>query len=102
LRIPVDSSRGVRQDVNTETKEGRRRLRKVATICKDYGQRVQLSVFECRVNDAQYEKIRDRLVNTIDPNLDNLRLYRLLAPRDEHLECFGIDNYTDFDQPLIL
>jgi CRISPR-associated protein Cas2 len=92
----------VTYDVNTETKEGRKRLRKVATICKDYGQRVQLSVFECRVNEAQYEKLRDRLVNAIEPQQDSLRLYRLPTPRVEHLECFGIDAYTDFEQPRIL
>lgn len=92
----------VTYDVNTETKEGRKRLRRVATICKDYGQRVQLSVFECRVNDAQYEKLRDRLVKAIDPQQDSLRFYRLPSPRREHIECFGIDGYTDFEKPLIL
>ncbi len=92
----------VTYDVNTETKEGRRRLRKVATICKDYGQRVQYSVFECRVSDSQYETLRDRLLKTIDLNLDSIRLYRLPAPRLEHLECFGIDSYLDFDRPLII
>lgn len=91
----------VTYDVNTETAAGRRRLRKVATACKDYGQRVQLSVFECRVNQAQYEAFRAKLVNIIDPKVDNLRLYRLPAPRDEHLECFGKDKYVDFDEPLI-
>jgi CRISPR-associated protein Cas2 len=92
----------VTYDVNTETKEGRRRLRKVATVCKDYGQRVQLSVFECRVNDSQYETLRDRLVKTIDPTLDSIRVYRLPTPREEHLFCLGIDGYTDFEKPLIL
>jgi len=92
----------VTYDVNTETKEGRRRLRKVATICKDYGQRVQYSVFECRVSDSQYETLRDRLLKTIDASTDSIRLYRLPAPRLEHLECFGIDSYLDFERPLII
>jgi len=48
----------VTYDVNTETRAGQRRLRKVATTCKNYGQRVQLSVFECRVTQAQYEALR--------------------------------------------
>ncbi len=92
----------VTYDVNTETKEGRRRLRKVATACKSYGQRVQFSVFECRVNEAQYESFWAKLVNIIDPQLDSLRLYKLRAPREQSLQCYGIDKYTDFDEPLIL
>jgi CRISPR-associated endonuclease Cas2 len=61
--------------LKTETKEGRKRLRKVATVCKDYGKRVQLSVFECRVSDSQYETLRDRLFKTIDPTLDSCKLH---------------------------
>ncbi|MBW4518138.1 MAG: CRISPR-associated endonuclease Cas2 [Scytolyngbya sp. HA4215-MV1] len=89
-------------DVNTETSEGRRRLRKVATVCKNYGQRVQLSVFECRVNEAQYEALRAQLVGIIDAKVDNLRFYRLPAPRGKYIEHFGVDHYTDFDEPLVL
>jgi CRISPR associated protein Cas2 len=59
-------------------------------------------VFECRVNDSQYETLRDRLVKTIDPTLDSIRVYRLPTPREEHLFCYGIDGYTDFEKPLIL
>ena len=92
----------VTYDVNTETKAGRRRLRKVAKLCKDYGQRVQLSVFECRVSLAQYEALQAKLTATIDPTVDNLRFYRLPAPREESVQSFGIDKYTDFDEPLIL
>jgi CRISPR-associated protein Cas2 len=92
----------VTYDVNTETRAGRRRLRKVATVCKNYGQRVQLSVFECRVTPAQYETMRSQLLDNIDPKVDNLRLYKLSAPRDKHFEQFGIDHYTDFDDPLII
>ena len=92
----------VTYDVNTETSAGRRRLRKVATVCNNFGQRVQLSVFECRVSQAQYESLRAQLVSTIDPKTDNLRLYRLPSPREKHFEQFGVDHYTDFDEPLIL
>lgn len=81
-------------DVNTETSAGRRRLRKVATVCKNYGQRVQLSIFECRVNEAQYEALRAQLVGIIDSKIDNLRLYKLPASREQHLECFGVDKYS--------
>jgi CRISPR-associated protein Cas2 len=92
----------VSYDVNTETRAGRGRLRKVATICKNYGQRVQFSVFECRVNDAQYEVFRAELVKIVDKKTDSIRFYRLMAPREKHIEVFGVDKYVDFDQPLVL
>lgn len=92
----------VTYDVNTETKEGRRRLRKVAEACKDYGQRVQYSVFECRVNEMQYETFQARLITIINPKTDSIRFYRLRSPREKYVESFGIDDYTDFDDPLII
>ncbi|NCJ06051.1 CRISPR-associated endonuclease Cas2 [Synechococcales cyanobacterium C] len=92
----------VAYDVNTETKAGKRRLRKVATVCKNFGQRVQFSVFECRVSQAQYETLRAQLVGIIDTKTDNLRFYRLPSPREQYFEQFGVDHYTDFDEPLIL
>jgi len=92
----------VTYDVNTETSAGRRRLRQVATVCKNYGQRVQLSVFECRVNEAQYEAFRAQLLKVIDQKVDSIRLYRLPASREQSVESFGVDNYTDFDEPLIV
>lgn len=89
-------------DVNTETKEGKRRLRHVAIACKNYGQRVQFSVFECRVNDAQYESFRAKILKIIDPKLDSIRIYKLSASRELCLESYGIDKYIDFDDPLII
>lgn len=91
----------VAYDVNTETNAGKRRLRKVATICKNYGQRVQFSVFECQVNEAQYETLRGQLVSIIDKKLDNLRFYKLPTSREKSVEAHGIDHYTNFDEPLI-
>jgi len=92
----------VTYDVNTESSAGQKRLRKVATICKNYGQRVQLSVFECRVNQSQYESLRAQLVDAIEPKLDSLRFYKLASDRSQCLESFGRDNYIDFDEPLIV
>jgi len=91
----------VTYDVNTETKEGRRRLRKVATACKDFGQRVQYSVFECRVTEAQFELLRARLLQVINEDADSLRIYHLRAPREEFLECYGQDSYVSYDDPLV-
>ena len=92
----------VSYDVNTETREGRRRLRHVATLCQAFGQRVQFSVFECRVNDMQYEMFRARLLKVIEPEQDSIRLYRLRQPREQSVESYGIDRYVDFDDPLIV
>ena len=91
----------VAYDVNTETKAGRRRLRKVATTCKDFGQRVQYSVFECRVNAAQLESLRARLVSIISEDEDSLRIYRLHPPREKNIESYGQDSYISFEDPLV-
>ena len=75
-------------DVSTETLEGRRRLTRVAKTCKNYGQRVQLSVFECLVDPAQWATLKDKLTTIIDPAKDSLRFYYLgsnYKPRVEHI-----------------
>ncbi len=92
----------VSYDVSTETPEGRRRLWRVAKICTDYGQRVQKSVFECRVNPAQLEILRCRLLEEIDEMEDNLRLYWIPEPLDKHVMQFGCFRATDFDDTLIV
>ncbi len=92
----------VTYDVNTETKAGRRRLFKVAQTCKNFGQRVQFSVFECRVDAAQYEDLTAQLKKIISPASDSLRIYKLRGEREDFLECFGLDRHIDFDEPLVL
>lgn len=89
-------------DVSTETPAGRRRLRKVAQVCQDFGQRVQKSVFECSVNEAQFEEVVRRLLDIIDKTKDSLRVYRLTEPKDKHVQVYGVDGTVDFDEPLIL
>ncbi|MBW1676145.1 MAG: CRISPR-associated endonuclease Cas2 [Deltaproteobacteria bacterium] len=92
----------VAYDVSTETKEGRKRLKKVADACKNYGQRVQKSVFECSVNDIQAERLRHNLKKIINKNEDSLRIYRLMEPREKYLEVYGRDMYVDFNSPLVV
>jgi CRISPR-associated protein Cas2 len=92
----------VTYDVNTETKEGRRRLSKLATACKNFGQRVQKSVFECLVTDVQMEKFRKSLTNIIDTEKDSLRIYYLIGDRENFVEVFGRDAFMDFEQPLVV
>ena len=57
----------VSYDVSTVSPKGARRLRRVAKTCKDYGQRVQFSVFECVVDPAQWTRFRQKLIDEIDP-----------------------------------
>lgn len=92
----------VTYDVSTETREGRRRLRRVAKICEGIGQRVQKSVFECRVNQMQYEELERKLLAEIDEKQDNLRLYRLTEPVDLHIKEHGHFRAVDFEGPLVI
>lgn len=92
----------VTYDVQTTTPAGRRRLRRVAQVCLDFGQRVQYSVFECNVGELEFVKLRGRLLDEIDPAEDSLRLYRLLGNFSEVVESHGKDRRVDFDGPLVV
>jgi CRISPR-associated protein Cas2 len=89
-------------DVNTETKAGRRRLRRVANVCEATGQRVQKSVFECRIDLARMEDLERRLLREIDPQADCLRLYRLPDTKGCEVREHGVFKATNFDDPLVL
>jgi len=89
-------------DVNTESKEGRRRLRKVAKVCEGFGQRVQKSVFECALQPTHYESLRHKLTGLINQKEDDLRLYRLPDKAFESVEHFGVNASVDFQKPLVL
>jgi CRISPR-associated protein Cas2 len=92
----------VTYDVSTVTAAGRRRLRKVAQTCLGFGQRVQNSVFECRVNPAQLEELETRLVRIIDDAEDSLRIYRLPGKRDQFVRIYGKGPLHDLHEPLIV
>jgi CRISPR-associated protein Cas2 len=89
-------------DVNTESKEGRRRLRRVAKVCESTGQRVQKSVFECQVTLAEYEGLERRLLAEINLSHDCLRLYRMPDTRGAEVKEYGYFRATDFEGPLVL
>ncbi len=91
----------VAYDVRTDEAKGKKRLRRVAQVCKDFGQRVQKSVFECQVDDMKFEELRRRLLREINDEEDNLRLYRLTEPREQHVETYGLSRTVFFDEPLI-
>ncbi len=89
-------------DVNTETKAGRRRLRRVAKACEGMGQRVQKSVFECQVDLMQMEVLERRLLGEIETTEDSLRLYRLTDGRGCEVREHGCFRATDFEDPLVV
>jgi CRISPR-associated protein Cas2 len=89
-------------DVNTETREGRRRLRRVAKACEGRGQRVQKSVFECQLGLAGMEELERRLLSIIDLDQDCLRLYRLPDTRGCEVREHGRFRAKDFDAPLVI
>lgn len=91
----------VTYDVNTETSAGRRRLRRVARACLDFGQRVQFSVFECEVDPAQWAALRARLIDEIDAECDSLRFYRLGAEGRRRVEHIGAKSVVDLEGPLV-
>jgi CRISPR-associated protein Cas2 len=88
-------------DVATTTPEGRRRLRKMAQTCKNYGQRVQRSVFECNVEPQHWVVLREELLEIVNTSEDSLRFYVLDENARSRIEHFGINEPMDFEGPLI-
>ena len=89
-------------DVSTETKQGRRRLRRVAKVCESTGQRVQKSVFECQLDVAKFEALERQLLAEIDLTEDCLRIYRIPGTRGFEVIEHGAFKAVDFDGPLVL
>ncbi len=92
----------VSYDVSTVSSDGRRRLRRVAKACLDYGQRVQNSVFECLVDPAQWTMLRNRLVEEFNKDEDSLRFYFLGSNWRGHVEHLGAKKTVDLEAPLIV
>jgi CRISPR-associated protein Cas2 len=92
----------VTYDVNTETPEGRRRLRRVAHACENMGQRVQKSVFECLVDPTQWVALRHRLTDEINADEDSLRFYFLGKNWKIRVEHVGAHPGYDPEGPLIV
>ena len=89
-------------DVNTETASGKKRLRKVAKQCENYGRRVQNSVFECILDQTQSVMLKQILSDIIDENVDSLRFYYLGNKYQTKVEHVGVERGIAIDQPLIL
>ena len=92
----------VTYDVNTENATGKARLRKVAKQCVNYGRRVQNSVFECILDNAQSIALKATLEDIIDTEKDSLRFYYLGNKYQTKIEHIGVDRGIAPDQTLIL
>ena len=89
-------------DVNTETQQGKKRLRQIAKQCVNYGQRVQNSVFECKLDLAQCRLLQDKLLSIMDEQCDSLRFYYLGNKYESRIEHFGCKETYLPDDPMII
>lgn len=92
----------VTYDVNTETEEGRRRLRRVAKVCENSGQRVQNSVFECLIDPGRWADMRQKLLKEVNLEVDSLRFYFLGSNWKRRVEHAGAKPAYDPEGPLIV
>jgi len=92
----------VTYDVETVSEMGNKRLRQVARICKNYGQRVQNSVFECEVSEAQYCILKNELRSAMDEKLDSIRFYHLNKNKNHSIEMMGKITSFDINDAIIL
>ena len=89
-------------DVETSSEGGQKRLRRVAKICENYGQRVQNSVFECCLDAAQLVLLKNMLLKEIDLRKDSLRLYKLGNNWEKKIEHFGVKQSYNPEGVLII
>lgn len=89
-------------DVETVTPQGRKRLRQVAKVCTDYGQRVQNSVFELNVDPATLVTIKSKLHGIIDPEKDSIRIYNLGKNWERRVETMGLDESYNPESDLLM
>lgn len=92
----------VTYDVQTDTTAGQRRLRKVARLCMDFGQRVQNSVFECVLTEVQLAELKHRLESVIDAVNDSIRIYYLSKNENRRIATIGRNNAFDVEAPLVI
>ena len=89
-------------DVDTISETGQKRLRQVAKACQDYGQRVQNSVFECEVTEAQFTLLKSRIKSIIDEKLDSIRFYFLRRNDQRRVSTLGKVTSYDVNEAIII
>lgn len=89
-------------DVNTSSENGQKRLRQVAKCCKDFGQRVQNSVFECLIDGSDFVRLKAKLLKIIDKELDSIRIYQLGRNYQTKIEHLGVKTSFEIEGELII
>ncbi|KGF08224.1 CRISPR-associated protein Cas2 [Tissierellia bacterium S5-A11] len=89
-------------DVETVSAQGQKRLRQVAKVCTDYGQRVQNSVFELNIYPADLVNIKNKLEKIIDPEKDSIRIYNLGKNWEKRIETLGVDHSYNPEKDLLI
>lgn len=89
-------------DVNTEDSAGKRRLRKVAKACVNYGHRVQNSVFECELSEANLCILINELKSIINSSSDSIRIYHLNKNETRRVEIIGVETALNFDTAMVV
>lgn len=89
-------------DVETVSAQGQKRLRQVAKVCTDYGQRVQNSVFELNIYPADLVNIKNKLGKIIDPEKDSIRIYNLGKNWEKRIETLGVDHSYNPEKDLLI
>lgn len=89
-------------DVQTMDSDGRRRLRRIAKVCLNYGQRVQNSVFECKVSEQEYLLLKSQIIKEMDSKKDSVRFYHLGTKYKSKIEHFGIKEPYDVEEAFII
>lgn len=92
----------VTYDVDTTDKKGQKRLRQVARACMDYGLRVQNSVFECELTDAQLTILEGRLKGIIESSLDSIRIYHLNKNERRRVDVLGKETSYNVKEAIII
>ena len=82
--------------------EDKKKLARIAKTCKNYGQRVQNSVFECNVDYAQYIELKQKLLKIINEKTDSIRIYNLGNKYDTKIEHFGVKDSYDMNEAIII
>lgn len=89
-------------DVSTETKKGRKRLRRVAKVCENYGQRVQKSVFELQLTKEKFYSMKQEILEIMNKKEDNIRIYKIAEPKSNYVEEYGNFRAIDYENDTLL
>jgi len=89
-------------DISTEDAKGRKRLRNVAKVCENYGQRVQKSVFEFQLDEKKFLQMKKEVLNIMNDKEDNVRIYKIIEPKEDYVEEYGNFTAVDYENDTLI